>query len=105
MSTVDGERIVEALKIVADPELQLNVVDLGLVRDVSVTDSHAHIKMMLTTIGCPYWAQIEHEVTEVVTAMDGIDTVRVEFLFTEAWSPKYMTPDGKMFAQSMGWPV
>ena len=89
------EEIMEALKDVYDPEIPVNVVDLGLVYDVDVTDNDVDIKMTLTFAGCgmgPYIAQnAEWRIAEI----DGVEDVEVDMVFDPPWSPDLITEEGK----------
>lgn len=82
------EEIMEALRAVIDPEIGLNVVELGLIRDVQLEEENAEITMILTTPFCPYGpAMIEQVRTAAVQAGGG--SVKVE-IGTELWDPSMM---------------
>ena len=88
-------RIVEALSTVFDPEIPVNVVDLGLVYDLQVDGNDVDIKMTLTFAGCgmgPYIAQqAEWRVAEIET----VDDVNVEMIYEPPWTPDLISEDGK----------
>ena len=94
-ATVTRDEILGALKEVYDPEIPVNVVDLGLVYDVQVEDNDVAIKMTLTFAGCgmgPYIAQqAEWRVAEVA----GVEDVNVEMVYDPLWTPEMITEDGK----------
>lgn len=85
----------KALKTVLDPELYVSIIDLGLVYDIAVTDGKAHIKMTLTTIGCPLFQSIEQEIREKVSALPDINEVTVELTFDPPWDPSRMSAFAK----------
>ncbi len=93
--TVTREDVLEALKEVYDPEIPINVVDLGLIYDVAVDKNDVDVKMTLTFAGCgmgPYIAQqAEYRVAEV----EGVEDVNVELVFDPPWTPDKITEDGK----------
>ena len=93
--TLTKEKVIDALKEVFDPEIPVNVVDLGLIYDVSLKDGDVAVNMTLTAAGCgmgPYIAQqAEWDISEV----DGVEDVSVELVFDPPWSPDRITEDGK----------
>ncbi|MCL6570782.1 MAG: metal-sulfur cluster assembly factor [Bacillus sp. (in: Bacteria)] len=89
------EKIVEALKDVLDPELNINVVDLGLIYDVEVTEAaDVIITMSLTTPGCPLHDSITSGVRYCVEGLEETKKVEVNLVWEPAWSPEKMTPEG-----------
>jgi metal-sulfur cluster biosynthetic enzyme len=82
------EEIREALRQVLDPEIGLNVVELGLVRKLEVTPESAHITMILTTPFCPYGPQLLEMSRRTVEQVSGLPTT-IE-MGTEMWDPSYM---------------
>ena len=92
--TADGVR--EALKNVYDPELGLNIVDLGLVYDVQVDDEGGvDIQYTLTTMGCPIGPLIEDQMRSFLRGVPGLGEVRPEFVLRPAWTPEMMTDEAK----------
>jgi metal-sulfur cluster biosynthetic enzyme len=90
------EKIKTNLKRVIDPELNINVVDLGLIYDISLPDEDtAFITMTLTTPGCPLHDSIVGGVRYCVQEMEEIEIVDVKLVWEPAWSPDKMTEDGK----------
>ena len=87
-----AEEVLEALKVVTDPEIGINIVDLGLVYDVDVSeDGHATIVFTLTSMGCPAGAQIESEIFEAASQVEGITSVTAEMTMQPPWGPDRMT--------------
>lgn len=96
MLTVDLVR--KALKGVKDPELGLNVVDIGLIYDVAVSEAgDVHITMSLTSPGCPSGPEIMGDVKSVVADLDGVNSVEVELVWEPYWTPDRMDPRVRAF--------
>jgi metal-sulfur cluster biosynthetic enzyme len=90
------EQILDALKHVIDPELGINIVDLGLVYDVEVTEEGVvHIEYTLTTMGCPIGPLIEHQMQSFLEGVRGVTTVEPEMVLRPAWSPEMMSEEAK----------
>ena len=81
-----------ALRKVKDPELNLNIVDLGLVYDVRVDDAVVQIDMTLTSPGCPAGPQIMTDIERAVRAMPGVDDVVLNLIWTPFWTPDRIEP-------------
>ncbi len=81
-----------ALRRVKDPELNLDVVVLGLVYDIAVEESHAHVVMSLTTPFCPAAPQIVDEAKLAVESVPGIETAEIELTFDPPWTPDRIDP-------------
>lgn len=90
---VSEEVVMEALKEVYDPELQYNIVDLGLVYDVNVKDGDVHIVMTLTTPACPIGPMIIAQIEEMVRILPGVKDVDVELTFDPMWSPELISEE------------
>jgi metal-sulfur cluster biosynthetic enzyme len=89
------EKILTALKSVYDPELIINVVDLGLIYNVDVTENaDVTITMTLTTPGCPLHDSITSGVRYSVEGIEETKKVEVNLVWEPAWSPEKMTPEG-----------
>ena len=87
-----GDAIVEALKTVYDPEIPVNIYELGLIYEVKVDDNHnAHVLMTLTTPNCPVAESLPQEVKEKVEGIDGIGDVEVELTFEPPWDKDMMS--------------
>jgi metal-sulfur cluster biosynthetic enzyme len=90
------EPVLEALKSVIDPELGINIVDLGLVYDVEVdAEGGVDIRYTLTTMGCPIGPLIEDQMRAFVIAVPGIEEVRPEMVLRPPWSPEMMSEESK----------
>lgn len=95
----------EAMKAVMDPEIGLNVVDLGLVYEILVEDNTAHMRMTLTSMGCPLTELIHQQATLVLTRLPGIDEAEVEFVFSPPWSTDMIAPEARDELRAMGFNV
>ena len=92
------ETIRKALRAVKDPELNLNIIDIGLVYDIDVTDSgDVLVKMTLTSPGCPAGAEIIQTLKEVAEDLEGVSSVYVELVWDPYWTPEMMDPRVKAF--------
>jgi metal-sulfur cluster biosynthetic enzyme len=85
--------ITEVLRTVYDPELHINIVDLGLVYDVDVADSTVDITMTLTSPGCPIGPMITEQIQQNVKLLPGVKDVNVSLTFTPPWDPYTMMSD------------
>lgn len=90
------DQVREALKSVVDPELGINIVDLGLVYLVEVADDgDVDIQYTLTTMGCPIGPLIEDQMRAFLAPLEGIGEVRPEMVLRPAWSPEMMSDEAK----------
>lgn len=89
---VDEKTVRKALRKVKDPELNLDLVVLGLVYDVDVEGDHVRVRMSLTTPMCPAADQIVTDAKREVEALDGVETADIELTFDPPWSPEKMDP-------------
>lgn len=90
------EQVRDALKEVKDPEINLPILDLGLVYDVSVegdSGEHATVVMTLTSPMCPVGPMFKQNVEDAVRAVEGVKTVTVDITFTPPWDPREMATD------------
>jgi metal-sulfur cluster biosynthetic enzyme len=96
MVTAEGVR--KALRGVKDPELGLNIVDIGLVYDIAVSDvNDVHVKMTLTSPGCPSGPEILEDARLVVQQMEGVNSAEVELVWEPYWTPERMDPRVRAF--------
>lgn len=92
------ETVRKALRGVKDPELNLNVVDIGLIYDVAVNDAgDVHIRMTLTSPGCPSGAEIMGDVERVIKDLEDVGAVDVELVWDPYWTPEKMDPRIRAF--------
>jgi metal-sulfur cluster biosynthetic enzyme len=92
------ETIRRALRQVKDPEINLSVIDLGLIYDIGVSaQGVVDIKMTLTSPGCPSGPEMLADVERVVRALDGVNEVNVELVWEPYWTPERMDPKVRAF--------
>jgi metal-sulfur cluster biosynthetic enzyme len=89
------EHVLEALHHVHDPELGINIVDLGLVYGVEIEDRTVHITYTLTTMGCPIGPLIEQQMNQFVAAVPGVEEFSAEMVLRPPWSPEMMSDEAK----------
>ena len=90
--TVDRERIMDALKQCYDPEIPINIVDLGLIYEVRVDGADVAIDMSLTSPGCPAGPQIMGDIERTLKALTGIGNVTLNLIWTPFWTPDRIEP-------------
>jgi metal-sulfur cluster biosynthetic enzyme len=96
---IHEETVYSVLRQVRDPELMVNVVDLGLIYGIAIEEvngkSNVGVVMTMTTPACPYAPQLLQEVRDVLGGMEGAGEVRVELTLNPPWSPELMTEDAR----------
>ena len=87
------EQVRDALRAVKDPELNLNVIDLGLVYEIEVSEAgDVHVEMTLTSPGCPVGPEMLSDAHAVLEKLEGVKTVDVELVWEPYWTPERMDP-------------
>jgi FeS assembly SUF system protein len=90
-------QVVEVLRTVYDPELPVNIYDLGLIYDVAITpDNEVKVKMTLTTPACPVAGTLPPQVEQRINAIDGVTEAKVELVWDPPWTPDRMTDAAKL---------
>ncbi len=89
------ERIKEALRVVVDPEIGFNIVDLGLIYDVTIERGIARVLMSTTTRGCPAAGYLKDGAQEAASNVSGIDAVEVTMTYDPPWTPDMMSEAAK----------
>ncbi len=87
--------VIEALRSVEDPELGMDIVELGLLYDVEVYEPKVHVRYSLTSMGCPAGPLIEQSIQEVVRSLPGVEDVETELTWDPPWTPDKMSDDAK----------
>ena len=91
------EKIIEEIRKIYDPELPVNIYDLGLIYDIQVKDeNYAIIKMTLTTPNCPVAESLPKEVKEGAMQVEGIDDVNLELVWDPPWNKDMMSDAAKL---------
>lgn len=97
MPEVTEEVVQEALKDVIDPELGYNIVDLGLVYGITITDEKIDVVMTMTTPGCPATNYIQEGAHQRLLAIDGVVDAKVDVVWSPPWEPSMMSDDAKQY--------
>jgi len=98
MALPTAEAVRKALRQVKDPEINLSVIDLGLIYDVDISDEgDVDVKMTLTSPGCPSGPEMLGDVDRVIRAMDGVTDVNVELVWEPYWTPERIDPKVRSF--------
>ena len=92
---VTQEQIIEKLKYCIDPELGINIVDLGLIYAVNIDDTRVSVLMTVTTPGCPLDSYFIKDITDKVKSLKGVSAVSVELTFDPPWNPSKMSEESK----------
>ena len=87
--------IYESLKAVYDPEIPVNIVDLGLIYDVQINDSNVYVQMTLTAPGCGMGPYIAQQAEWAIQEIEGVEEVEIELVFEPAWSPDLISEDAR----------
>ena len=93
--TATVESVRAELSQVFDPEIPVNIVDLGLIYDIQVDGSTCAIQMTLTSQACPEARTIPEVMKKRVMAMDGVEDVSIDIVWEPAWTPHNITPEGR----------
>ena len=89
------DEVLEVLRTVEDPELGMDVVDLGLIYEVEVAQSKVKITYGLTSMGCPAGPLIQQNIEEVLRALPEVEDVETELTWDPPWTPEKMSDDAK----------
>lgn len=101
VSSPANDRVLEALRQVIDPELGINVVDLGLIYGIETSDRHVHVEMTLTTPGCPLHESITSAVEMAVNVLvPGVESVGVDLVWSPPWCADRISAAGR---EELGW--
>ena len=89
-------KIIEEIRKIYDPELPVNIYELGLIYDIKVNGRKAEIKMTLTTPNCPVAETLPMEVEEKVKSLDEVSSAEVEITFDPPWTKDLMSEEAKL---------
>ena len=102
MSTVSPSAIEDSLKQCMDPEVPLNIVEMGLIYGIDVAENNdVNIKMTMTTQGCPLHETLVQDATRYAKKVPGVNNVKIDIVWEPAWSMDKMTEEGKMKLKNM----
>ena len=103
MSTVSAQAIEDSLKQCMDPEVPLNIVEMGLIYGIDVADNNdVNIKMTMTTQGCPLHETLVQDATRYVKKVPGVNNVNVDIVWEPPWSMDKMSEEAKIKIKNMG---
>ena len=102
MSTVSPQAIEDSLKQCMDPEVPLNIVEMGLIYGIHVAENNdVNIKMTMTTQGCPLHETLVSDATRFVKKVPGVNNVKIDIVWDPPWSMDKMTEEGKLKIKKM----
>lgn len=99
---ITEERIYNALRQIIDPELGINIVDLGLIYDVQIQGGEVAIRMTLTTRGCPLHESFVQAVERAIRELAGVTAAHAEVVWEPRWNPDMISPQGKQALAGTG---
>ncbi len=106
MANVSRDEIIEVLKTVYDPEIPVNIVDLGLVYGIEIDDKgKVYILMTLTAPGCPIGDTIAFEIKDKLLQIEGVTDVEVEITFDPPWTLDRITEEGREALRTFGFNI
>ena len=106
MSKVSRDEVIEVLKTVYDPEIPVNIVDLGLIYGIEIDDKgKVHILMTLTAPGCPIGDTIAFEIKDKLLQIEGVSDVEVEITFDPPWTLDRITEEGREVLRTFGFNI
>ena len=96
MGVITSQQVLDSLKQCMDPEIPINIVDMGLIYGVNVTDDNkVDIKMTMTTRGCPLHETLVSDVKRYVNKVPGVSDINIEIVWEPPWTPEKMSEEGK----------
>jgi len=94
-STVKPEEVIEVLRQCFDPEIPVNIVDLGLIYDIAIKPERVDIKMTLTALGCPMAADVIADVRDHLLTIPGVTQADVDIVYEPMWTPERMSEEAR----------
>jgi metal-sulfur cluster biosynthetic enzyme len=102
---VTRDQVIEVLKTCYDPEIPVNIWDLGLIYDITVVGGTVNIKMTLTAVGCSLGPQLISEIESKLLCLGDVEDCKVEMVWSPPWTPERLSEEGRFSLQAMGFPV
>jgi len=93
-ATLNEQTVLDALRQVIDPEIGCNIVDLGLIYGIAITDTEVSVQMTLTTPGCPMGESIAEGARWALLGIEGVTDATVQIVWDPPWNPSLMTTTG-----------
>jgi metal-sulfur cluster biosynthetic enzyme len=94
-ATVKPEDVIEVLRECFDPEIPVNIIDLGLVYDIAIKPERIDLKMTLTALGCPMAADVIADVRDHLLTLPGISDASVDIVYEPMWTPERMSEEAR----------
>jgi metal-sulfur cluster biosynthetic enzyme len=94
-ASIKAEDVIEVLRQCFDPEIPVNIVDLGLIYDIAIKPARVDIKMTLTALGCPMAADVMADVRDHLLTLPGINEAGVDIVYEPVWSPERMSEEAR----------
>ncbi len=94
-ATVTDEQVVDILRTCYDPEIPLNIYDLGLIYDIDIREDTVYITMTLTAPGCPMAGTVGPEVENRLLEIEGVNDSQVDIVWDPPWTPEMLRPEAK----------
>ena len=98
-------KVMNALRNCYDPEIPVNIVDLGLIYNIAIDNDNVKVRMTLTTVGCPAHAYLMHQVQTEIEKLPGVKKAEVDIVWDPPWTPDKMSPEAKARLQAAQEPV
>ena len=102
---VTEQAVFDVLQTCYDPEIPVNIVDLGLVYGVAIDGTTVVVDLTLTSVGCPLAGELVAQVRKAVLSLEGVDDTTVNLVWSPPWMPSMATEEGKQLLAMMGVPV
>lgn len=99
---ISNAELLEELRVVLDPELGINIVDLGLVYRAEAADNRVEVDFTLTYPGCPIGPELKGEIEQVLKDVTGSEEVEARLVWEPLWGPERMTEEARL---SLGYPI
>jgi FeS assembly SUF system protein len=96
VNLISKSKIIECIKTVKDPEIPVNLYDLGLIYSIKNTDNNIVIEMTLTNPNCPVAGQMPENVAKSIESINGLKSIEVKLVWNPKWSKDLMTEDAKL---------
>jgi len=94
-STVKPEEVIEVLRQCFDPEIPVNIVDLGLIYELAIKPDRVDVKMTLTALGCPMAADVMADVRDHLLTLPGVHDAGVDIVYDPVWTPERMSEEAR----------
>jgi FeS assembly SUF system protein len=94
--TINKEEIIDCIKVVMDPEIPVNLYDLGLIYSININDGNVIIEMTLTNPNCPVAGQMPENVGKSIEHLEGLKSIEVNLVWTPTWTKDLMSEDAKL---------